>query len=190
MSVPVPMVNGAASYSTAALPVGTTLVKAAYSGDSNFIPVTSLAFSQNVTTGPLTIETSSLPGAVQNTSYNASVSATGGVQPYAFSLPSGSSLPSGLTISAAGVISGIPTAPGTTSFTVQAKDSSNPAQTTTAVLSITVASNLQITMSSLPNGVVGNSYSASVAATGGVPAYTFSLASGSSLPSGLSISAA
>ena len=189
-SVPVALVNGAASYSTAALPVGTTIVTAAYSGDQNFIPVTSFAFSQNVTTGPLTIGTSSLPDAVQNTQYSTNVTASGGVQPYTFSLVNGSVLPSSLTINAAGVISGTPTAPGTTTFTVQAKDSSPTPQTVTATLSITVASNLQITTTSLQSGVVGDSYSASISATGGVPSYTFSLASGSVLPAGLSISPA
>ena len=89
-SVPVALVNGAASYSTAALPVGTTIVTAAYSGDQNFIPETSFAFSQNVTTGPLTIETSSLPDAVQNTPYSTSISASGGVPSYTFSLATGS----------------------------------------------------------------------------------------------------
>ena len=189
-SVPVALVKGAASYSTAALPVGTTIVTAAYSGDQNFIPETSFAFSQNVTTGPLTIETSSLPDAVQNAQYSTSVTASGGVQPYTFSLASGSVLPANLTLSPAGVITGTPTAPGTTTFTVQAKDSSPTPQTVTATLSITVASNLQITTTSLQSGVVGNSYSASIAATGGVPSYTFSLASGSVLPANLTISAA
>ncbi len=189
-SVPIEMVKGAASYSTAALPVGTTIVTAAYSGDKNFIPETSFAFSQNVTTGPLTIETSSLPDAVQNAQYSTSVTASGGVQPYTFSLATGSVLPANLTISPAGVITGTPTAPGTTTFTVQAKDSSPTPQTVTATLSITVASNLQITTTSLQSGVVGNSYSASIAATGGVPSYTFSLASGSVLPANLTISAA
>jgi hypothetical protein len=189
-SVPVALVNGAASYSTAALPVGTTIVTAAYSGDKNFIPVTSFALSQHVTTGPLTIVTNSLPDAVQNTPYSTSVTASGGVQPYTFSLANGSVLPASLTINAAGVISGTPLVPGTTNFTVQAKDSSPTPQTVTATLSITVASNLQITTASLQSGVVGNSYSASISATGGVPSYTFSLASGSVLPAGLSISSA
>ncbi len=189
-SEPVEMVNGAASYSTTALPVGTTIVTAAYSGDKNFIPATSFALSQNVTTGPLTIVTGSLPDAVQNTQYSTSVTASGGVLSYTFSLTNGSVLPAGLTMNSAGVISGTPSVPGTTTFTVQVKDSSPTPQTVTATLSITVASNLQITTTSLQSGVVGNPYSATVMATGGVPSYTFSLASGSALPANLTISAA
>jgi RHS repeat-associated protein len=47
---------------------------------------------------------------------------------------------------------------------------------------------LEVTTSSLPNGVVGQAYSATLNASGGTPPYTWTLAAGS-LPSGLSLSA-
>jgi hypothetical protein len=48
---------------------------------------------------------------------------TGGYAPYTWSLVSGSAgLPNGLTLSASGVISGVPTAQGTYDFTVQVTD--------------------------------------------------------------------
>ena len=54
--------------------------------------------------------------------FTASLVATGGVPPYVFSLIAGS-LPPGLTLNTnTGVISGTPTAAGTSSFTVQVKD--------------------------------------------------------------------
>ena len=126
--------------------------------DSSPTPQTVTANLSITVTPALSITTTTLVNGVQGAPYSASVSASGGVPSYTFSLATGSSLPAGLTINAAGLISGTPTAPGTTTFTVQATDASNPAQTATAVLSITVASNLQITTSVLPNGVVGNSY--------------------------------
>ncbi len=48
---------------------------------------------------------------------------------------------------------------------------------------------LQITTTSLPDGTVDAAYSAAVAATGGTEPHTFSISSGGSLPSGLSLDA-
>ncbi len=48
---------------------------------------------------------------------------------------------------------------------------------------------LSITTSSLPDGIVGQSYDATLAAEGGSPPYTWSLTGGSALPAGLSFSA-
>ena len=63
------------------------------------------------------------------------LSASGGVAPYSWSLSAGG-LPPGLTLSTAGVISGTPQAAGNYSFTVRATDST--AVTGSAVLNITI----------------------------------------------------
>ncbi|MBZ5582168.1 MAG: Ig domain-containing protein [Acidobacteriia bacterium] len=51
-----------------------------------------------------------------------------------------------------GVISGTPTAPGTSTFTVKVTDSGSPAQSTTQSLTIVIDQGLTITTTSLPNG--------------------------------------
>jgi hypothetical protein len=82
------------------------------------------------------ITTSSLPAGTQNTAYRATLAATGGTTPYTWSLTSGT-LPTGLTLAAGtGVISGTPTATGTSNFTVKVSDAN--AQTATKALSLTI----------------------------------------------------
>jgi hypothetical protein len=138
----------------------------------------------------LVITTSGLPAGRVGVPYSASVSAQGGTPPYQWSIVSGSgSLPSGLSLNpSSGAISGTPMGPaGTSNFTVQVTDSGSPSQTTTQALSITIAPpQLVIATSTLPNGVVGTAYSASVMAQGGTPPYSWSILSGA-LPSGLTL---
>jgi hypothetical protein len=136
----------------------------------------------------LSVTTSSLPGGQVSVAYSQSLAATGGVTPYSWSLASGS-LPAGLSLSSGGVISGTPTAAGTSNFTVQVSDSQTPADTATKALSITIAvgiPDLVITTTTLPNGQIGVAYSQTVQATGGVTPYSWSVISGS-LPAGLSL---
>ena len=70
-----------------------------------------------------------------NQAYSQSLTATGGLAPYAWSLAAGS-LPAGLTLNAAGRISGTPAAAGTTGFTVQVTGGN--ALSATSAFSLTV----------------------------------------------------
>ncbi len=138
---------------------------------------------------PLSVTTSSLPGGTVGQAYSHAVAAAGGKSPYSWSVSSGS-LPPGLTLDpATGAVSGTPTSAGSFGFTVQATDSGAPARTASKSLSISVAAQLAITTSALPDAAVGQAYSQTLAATGGTPPYTWSVASGS-LPPGLSLSSA
>jgi hypothetical protein len=95
----------------------------------------------NPVSSPLTISTTYLPGGLLDAAYSASVSTTGGTAPVTWSIASGS-LPGGLTLSATtGLISGEPTNTGTFSFTMEATDSSKPAQIATEPLAIAISSN-------------------------------------------------
>ncbi len=144
--------------------------------------------NQSVAPADLVITTTSLPSGVVGASYSATVAATGGVMPYAWSIAAGS-LPAGLSFNAStGVISGTPTTAGISNFTVQVTDAQSPADTATKSLSITINAPppLNITTTSLPNGRRNKTYNQTLQATGGVTPYSWSLTSGS-LPPGLSL---
>ncbi len=136
------------------------------------------------------ISTSSLPNGQTGTAYSTTLTATGGVLPYTWSLTSGF-LPAGLTLNAStGAITGTPSASvASTPLTFKVVDSSSPALTQTATFTLTVSpAPLVISTSSLPNGQTGVAYTATLVATGGVSPYTWSLTSGS-LPAGLTLNA-
>jgi hypothetical protein len=138
----------------------------------------------------LAITTTSLPNGHVNTTYSATLSATGATTPYAWFLTSGT-LPAGLTLNAAtGAITGTPTVAVTsTPLTFKVTDSSTPAASQSANLTLTISSAaLVITASSLPNGHVGSPYSTTLAAIGGRTPYIWSITSGT-LPVGLSLNA-
>jgi hypothetical protein len=135
----------------------------------------------------LAIATTSLPNGSVGKAYSATVALAGGTAPFTYSA---SGLPSALSIAtSSGAIAGTPaqSAVGTAAVTVTVTDTSSPQQTATAKLNLTVGpATLSILTASLPNGIVGIAYSATVGATGGVPPYSYS---GSGLPNGLSINA-
>ncbi len=71
---------------------------------------------------PITIAPTTLPDGHRGATYLRLLVASGGIgAPYVFALLSGA-LPNGLTLSAGGVLSGIPTLPGAYAFTVRATD--------------------------------------------------------------------
>lgn len=102
----------AADYSVA----GTYTVVVATAGGSAQQTVT-------VVSPPLAVSTTSLPAATVGATYSQSLSGTGGVPPYTWTI-SGGALPTGLTMSSSGVISGTPTTAGTFAFSVRLTDAS------------------------------------------------------------------
>jgi eukaryotic-like serine/threonine-protein kinase len=89
-----------------------------------------------VSVTPLAITTSAPATATIGTAYSGTVTATGGTSPFTWSA---TSLPPGLTMSATGAITGTPTTAGSYTATVTVKDSSSPALTATAIISIVVS---------------------------------------------------
>ena len=88
---------------------------------------------------PLAVSTTSLPAGSQHTPYTTTLAATGAWGVYTWSVSSGC-LPAGLSLNAqTGVISGTPSAAGTSTFTVQATGTGTPVPTATQSLSVTIA---------------------------------------------------
>jgi hypothetical protein len=129
--------------------------------------------------------TTTLPVGVVNVAYTQTLMAQSGVPPYVWSISSGS-LPAGLTLnSSSGVISGTPTAAGSSSFVVKVTDTNTPTPSSaTENLSITINSPLAITTTTLPSGSVDSAYAQLLSVTGGVQPYQFAIAGGN-LPNGL-----
>jgi hypothetical protein len=147
-----------------------------------------LAVELNATHTMLAITSSSLPAGVINKPYSQTLAASGGTSPYTWSLTSGS-LPNGLTLSIGGAITGTPTAIGTSTFSVQVRDSAGAAVTQSFNLAITNGILTITTLSPLVPAAVGLAYSQTLGASGGVGPYSWVVTSGST-PSGLTLSAA
>ena len=181
--------SGVISGTPTALGTSTFTVKVTDSQSTPATATQALTLTVSVP-APLVITTTTLSNAFLANPYTATLTATGGVKPFFWSLVSGSSLPPGLVLnSLTGVISGTPTALGTTAFTVQVKDAEPTAQTATAALSITVQNvdPLVITTTTVPDAIIQVVYSTTLAATGGITPYKWTLDSGT-LPPGLSLS--
>jgi hypothetical protein len=120
-----------------------------------------------------------------NQSYSATLTASGGTDPYTFTIASGA-LPSGITLSSGGVISGTTYSPGTYNFTVNALDKNAyvGSQTYTFVIATPI---ILITPTSLQGGYGPITYNTQYSATGGSGTYTYAVTSGS-LPTGTSLS--
>ena len=111
----------------------------------SFISVCGLAGCNDISKAPppdpgpgvLTIVTTSLPDGLIGQPYATTVGGSGGITPYTWSVTP--SLPTNLLFDqTTGVITGTPTAQGTTSHTFTLQDSSSPVQTVQTTLSLTI----------------------------------------------------
>ncbi|WP_199033348.1 Ig domain-containing protein, partial [Ralstonia sp. ASV6] len=135
--------NGTAPYTYAvtagALPTGLTLSSSGVlsgtptaGGTFNFTVTAtdansftaSRAYSVSIGAPTVTVSPAAVTAAQVTTAYSQTFSATGGTAPYTYAVSSGT-LPAGLSLNAStGVVSGTPTALGSSTFTVRATDSS------------------------------------------------------------------
>jgi uncharacterized protein (TIGR03437 family) len=150
-------------------------------------------YTLNVIACPtITVNPATLPAGTTGAAYNQSFSATGGSAAYSFSIATGS-LPNGLSLASNGNLTGTPTSAGSYSFTVRTTDANGCTGERSYTLAINNPVCPTITLnpvSPLPAGRIATSYNQTITATGGAAPYDFSLATGSTLPAGLTLSAA
>ncbi len=121
--------------------------------------------------------------------YSAKLTVTGGSgSGYTFKLDTGSVLPAGLTLnSSTGVISGIPTTPGTYIVTSVVTDSMGGTDNVSCTIIVSGPPlNLSCGTCGNDRATVGTLYSSTLSVIGGKPGYTFSIIAGS-LPAGLTL---
>lgn len=147
----------------------------------------------SITINPaLAVTTSALPAGAVGIAYPAtSLTAIGGIPPYAWTLASAAStFPGGLVLSRRGGVSGTPTAAGNFNFTVQVSDSTNATAITNLGILVNPAPPLVITTAALPQGTAGSAYpSTRLQASGGAAPYAWSLiTAATTFPAGLTLS--
>jgi hypothetical protein len=165
------------SVGSAELTVGVT------SGDGQTVLLT-LTIVVDEQISPPSVTTTTLQVGGVGAAYSVPLLATEGDGTFRWSLVSGS-LPSGMTLQAGGQLLGTPTVAGTFAFRVEV---TSGGLSGTADLSLTVVPALALTPSTLPVGVEGSAYSASIDVTGGDGAPVFAVSSGA-LPAGLALAA-
>ncbi|MGO4838548.1 Ig domain-containing protein, partial [Rhizobiaceae sp. 2RAB30] len=134
-----------------------------------------------------------LAGGTVGVAYSRTVSASGGLAPYAYAVASGA-LPAGLSLNpSTGAITGRPTAVGGATFTVTATDAGGATGEAEYTLAVVAAPSASFTFSPpggpLPAAMAGEEYRQAITVKGGKAPLILSLVSGE-LPDGLKLSPA
>jgi hypothetical protein len=129
------------------------------------------------------ITTTALPEGSVGRPYTAALAATGGAEPYTWTA---TGLPPGLAITGA-QITGTPTEAGESEPEITVTDSAGGTYRAQFVLTIEALPPLEILTAALPGGQIGQSYTATMQASGGVPPYSWT---STGLPPGLAMSGA
>jgi hypothetical protein len=133
---------------------------------------------------PITLAPTTIADGTTQSSYNVTISASGGTPAYSYAVSSGAA-PTGLTLSTAGVLSGTPTAGGDFTFAVTATDANACNGTQTYVVHIdSCGGTLQ--PATLPMAVTGNAYDVALSVDAGVAPFSFAVTAGT-LPAGIAL---
>ena len=134
----------------------------------------------------ITIDPATLPNTTAGLAYSQSITATGGVAPYAFTVTAGA-LPTGLSLSTGGALSGTTTASGTFNFTVTATDTFGQAASRAYTVVVAVPT-ITLNPATLPAGTAGTAYNQVLTISGGIAPYTVTQTG--ALPTGLTFNTA
>ena len=139
----------------------------------------------NVAAPTIVVNPATLPDPTAATAYSQTLTATGGVGPYGFSITAGS-LPTGIILGAGGSLSGTSNEVGTFNFTVTATDANG--QTGSRAYTVTIAAPT-LTMTPAPgtlNAPYATGFSQTFTASGGSNTFSYTLTG--ALPAGLTFS--
>jgi hypothetical protein len=186
VGMPFGLTFDAASHSISGVPTSSGTANVTFTVNDSAIPFNqtasgTLSITVNVA---LKIDTTSLPEGSVNQGYGpVQLNASGGGQPYSWTIVGGAPPAPGLSLSSGGVITGQPTTKGAFTNTYRVQDNNGAAVTQS--LTITVAE-LIIDTVSLPTGRAGEAYGpVSLTASGGTPPYAWSATVVPPLPAGM-----
>ncbi len=159
---------------------------------STTIQTKTATISIKINADPMSISTTSLTTGVDGAAYSQQLKSSGGTGTVTWKLNTGSLLVTGVQLSAAGLVSGTPTAStnGAGSFAVTASDSASPVHTATSKIAYVInpaIGSFKVTTLSLLPASQNLLYSAQLGSAGGIGTVTWSLASGAILPTGLKL---
>lgn len=158
--------------------------------DSNTINGTCLTALPPTVCPVIALSPATLPNGQVGVAYTQTITGSGGTGPYTFAIMSGT-LPAGLTLTAAGLLAGTPSAAGTSTVTIRGTDANGCFATVTYTMVIAEAATppagcpaIALSPTTLPNGRVGVAYTQTITGSGGTAPYTFGVTAGA-LPAGL-----
>jgi len=154
--------------------------------DSNGCSGTGPTYNLTITCPTITVTNPSVSVGVAGQAFSQSFTQSGAVGTATFSLASGT-LPSGLTLSSAGVLSGVPLQTGTFPITVTVTDSNGCTGTSATYNLIINCQPITVTHPANMSGTVGVAFSEQYTQSGGIGAVTFSTSS--TLPAGMTLAA-
>ncbi|NYZ61326.1 putative Ig domain-containing protein [Luteimonas sp. SJ-16] len=134
----------------------------------------------------IVVTPASLPALTAGTPFSVTLASDGGQAPYSYALGSGA-LPAGLSLNAAGVLSGTPTARGGYSFGVRSEDSTGESVVKSYAGTVQNPSLTLVPATAIVQQ--GAAFSESLSTLGGVAPYSYQLETGS-LPAGVMLSSA
>jgi large repetitive protein len=174
-----PTVSGNFAFTITAIDGGATGAGAPFTVTENYTLI--------IAAPTIVVNPAALPSGTAGQAYTATLSASGAVGPYSFSL-TGGTLPAGVSLSPTGQLSGTPTASGSFPITVGVRDANGQTGSVGLTLNVGIPT-LTIAPATLPGAFQGIAYSQALTVSGGIAPYSFTVSSGA-LPAGLTLNTA